>query len=606
MTWPTTSLIDDFNRANNGGAIGGTVWSTPIWPGDFSIGIISNQAYNSNSGVNWKDNYITTALSSADEEVYITVATLPSTTENVGIYTRLASLNSSSLKGYEAYVFGNSDFQLFKVVNTTETQLGATVNSAFSAGDKFGLESIGTTHTIYKFHSAAWSSVLSRTDSSVTAAGNIGFQIEGNNARVDDFSGGAVVGGGTTYNLKSDMRGRGSEQLTPNLNKSFSGNLDAYGKETLTPGKTYNGASGNLDAYGKESLIPGKGFGINGNLEAYGKESFTENKSVSFSGNLDGYGKDNFVENKTAQLAGNMEGYGKEQLTPGKTYSFLGNLLGKAGEVFTPAKAYGLAANLDGLGKLSGTITKTLGMRLDAVGRGLLSGMPQLVSGVQYLLKGDFRGRGDTRLTPTQTMQSSANMRGKGEINPTPTLTSQLKAVFLGKGDLDGRPQLISGLQKVLSASMVGMGRLVGTLTQTKQAGSNLDGRGDIAGQPGQTKQAGGNFRGAGDIQAVPARQVSVSGNFQGKARETFIQTKAAGLFANLEGVAKLSGIAQKTVIAKVVMVGRGWLRSTITMEIPVSGPNPLSTPFTRFKVAVSSTKAIVANAYNKIKIESD
>lgn len=181
-------------------------------------------------------------------------------------------------------------------------------------------------------------------------------------------------GGSTTYNLQSDMRGRGGEQLTPTLEKAFTGNLDAYGKDQLIPGKTLSGASGNFQ--GKSGA--------------------------------------------------------SEKLTPAKSFSLVGNFLGKAGEAFTPGKAFGLAATLDGLGKLSGTVGKTLGVRLEAAGLGLLSGMPQLISGVQYLLKGDFRGRGDTQATLTQTLQTAAKMRGNGEAISTPARQGSISGNMRG------------------------------------------------------------------------------------------------------------------------------------------------------------------------------
>jgi hypothetical protein len=330
MAFPTTSVLDAFTRAN--GALGAS-WTNGFYGDGSNLQVNSNQLANSAAG------YSSAEYNTAygpDVELYLTLPTMDTAAFYFLSVRKGGTLGSPTGYYLEINQFGNKLVRMDG--GGTETPLGANFTQAVASGDSVGLSVVGSTITAYyKAAAGSWTIIATRTDSTYTGTGLLSIDYNSTTARLDDFGGGTVVtGGGTTFNLKGDMRGRGNEQLTPKLNKTFTGNLDGYGKDKLTPGKTYNGITGNLDAYGKEQLTPGKGFGITGNMEGYGKESFTENKNVSFSGQLDGYGKDNFVENKTSQLSANMEGYGKENVIPGKSYSFSGNLDGKAGEKLTP------------------------------------------------------------------------------------------------------------------------------------------------------------------------------------------------------------------------------------------------------------------------------
>lgn len=577
----TTPVIDNFNRANGNNVYSNGPWgANPIWGGDNSL-VISSNAAKANGG--WGDVY-TSNSGYTDSEAYATVAATGGTDGYLEIMVRGSGGNSGNPSYYSIQwsQHDNHDdtWRVYRSAGGVYTQLGAQFTQAPAAGHRYGITAVGSTISGYYDTGSGFVTKVTTTDTLHTS-GCLGFELYGSSA-IDDFGGGAPVAGGTTFNLQANLRGRGGEKLTPALDKIFIGNLDAYGKDKLTPGKTYNGGSANLDAYGRESLMQGLGWGLASNLDGNARESFAENKAIAFNVNLDGYGREVLNPARSVQTGANLDGHGWEQSTPGKTYavssnldgrggetftpgkgfSLLGNFLGRAGENLTPGKLYGVTANLYGLGKVSATITKSLSLRLDTVGRGLFAATPQLLSGTQYILSAILRGQGAVRSTPTRTLQTAGTFQGKGDFQPTPTLTSQLKAFFTGKGEVDVRPTLISGVQKLLSASLVGLGRLAGQLTEIKQAGANLDGRGDMAGQPGQTKQAGAVFRGKGEVNPIVGRQSSITGSMRGSDRVSFIQSKAVQLLADLDAGARFKATVQKTITIETVMVGRGWLRA--------------------------------------------
>jgi hypothetical protein len=193
----STAVLDTFNRANSTTTLGSN-WSllTDFTLGGTNLGINTNAAYKG-SGTGYVVMYWNPATFGPLCEAYITVATEPSSGQNVAVYARTQQPGSGTNDGYNvAYTTGSPDsWKITRSDNGVDTQLGASVNQAVAAGEKILIECNGSTITGYLFTGGAWVAVLSRTDTTYSAAGNIGFYGTGADTtwRYDDFGGGTVL-----------------------------------------------------------------------------------------------------------------------------------------------------------------------------------------------------------------------------------------------------------------------------------------------------------------------------------------------------------------------------------------------------------------------------
>lgn len=190
--FPSTGLLDTFDRADAAGSLGSR-WSSPFEPTFGSLGILSNKCY---PATGFKDNYWTGAFD-ADQEVHVTLSTLPSAVGPIRIYARQQNHNGGSRNAYYIETQYDGAGWIGKVVAGAASGLGSGWGAgSVAAGDKIALRCIGTRITAYKFSGGAWSVLESLTDSSVTGSGTIGLQVrDDTTARFDDFGGGSVGAG---------------------------------------------------------------------------------------------------------------------------------------------------------------------------------------------------------------------------------------------------------------------------------------------------------------------------------------------------------------------------------------------------------------------------
>jgi hypothetical protein len=200
LSFPTTGVIDSFNRADEDPLSDGGKWS--IGPDDF--GGTNNLRVNGNAcamGVATSGNgYRNDQDYGPDLEVYCTIVdVLPSTA--IILYARCVNIGAGTTDGYACYFnfSGTDDALICRIDNDSLVGLGSTIvpGTPYAVGDKLGLECIGSTIAAYVFQSGAWSQLGTRTDGTYTAAGKIGLRLadSGANARVDAFGGGTVAGG---------------------------------------------------------------------------------------------------------------------------------------------------------------------------------------------------------------------------------------------------------------------------------------------------------------------------------------------------------------------------------------------------------------------------
>lgn len=202
MAFPTTSVLDDFNRGNEGPPPS-VAWGTgSIDTSTSTLKVVSNKCVD--DATTFTGGYYGTSYG-PDCECYVTLATLMTDTTNVDVFVRLVDQGTADRNGYEfRYTRDDSKpggiTRMFRLDDSGgETQLGASVNDtsgALAAGDKIGCEAIGSDIAGYRYRAAAWSSILSRSDATYSAAGRLGLRSgDGLNAvAFDDFGGGTIGG----------------------------------------------------------------------------------------------------------------------------------------------------------------------------------------------------------------------------------------------------------------------------------------------------------------------------------------------------------------------------------------------------------------------------
>ena len=182
VTFPTTPLIDNFNRAD--GAIGSQY--SMAWTGSIPDTITSNQVVAKTGG---SGSYLNTPLP-ANQEVYFKVVTPPSggTAGEIDIEVRWQGLSGP---GYYASIF-NGAWQINKYDGANLTSLNSVVASPPSAGDSVGMSIVGNVITLfYKAGSSPWVQMVQATDSTYTGGGYVGWWM-GDGGVIDDFSGGST------------------------------------------------------------------------------------------------------------------------------------------------------------------------------------------------------------------------------------------------------------------------------------------------------------------------------------------------------------------------------------------------------------------------------
>lgn len=199
MAFPTTSVLDDFNRADGDA---GANWTGDLigasWP---KPDVASNQL-RADVGNAFSSGWWNVATYGPDCEVYCTFATAPGNA--VRLYARGSDFGTATYDGYEIEC-DNSSSYLQKVVNGTRTTIQS-FGVLFASGDSVGMEVTGTSTTTIRCYrkpsGGAWGQIgTDQTDASspLTAAGHLGIVfVNDSTARIDNFGGGTIVAAATT------------------------------------------------------------------------------------------------------------------------------------------------------------------------------------------------------------------------------------------------------------------------------------------------------------------------------------------------------------------------------------------------------------------------
>jgi hypothetical protein len=197
MSFPTTPVLDNFNRANENPLSGGGNWSGSPW----DSGTATLPKLQSNAVEDATASYIAsswwTAISAADVEVYVDMLGVTSA-YNVLVGCRITGSNPTANCYRGGYFPGIPAMRIHKLISGAVTQVQSLSPPVFSVGDSVGLSVIGTTLTLHYQHSAVWTDMTPITDSSVTGAGFIGLSVYHNlttGTTADNFGGGVPAGG---------------------------------------------------------------------------------------------------------------------------------------------------------------------------------------------------------------------------------------------------------------------------------------------------------------------------------------------------------------------------------------------------------------------------
>lgn len=206
MAFPTTSVLTTFTGTDENPLSEGGNWAQGPDLSQTPAARVSNQAKNSvdtTNNLNSRSYWVASQFG-PDLEAYATIAALPNSGKGVSVWGRLHN-PTGSYEAYLAVYTTGTGFRLFKVTaGGTFAQLGSTDATAASAGDKIGLECIGTTIRCLHFTGGSWVQRVSATDSAISGAGYLAIEFGSNDlgsGKLDDFGGGTVVGTAVTQNL---------------------------------------------------------------------------------------------------------------------------------------------------------------------------------------------------------------------------------------------------------------------------------------------------------------------------------------------------------------------------------------------------------------------
>lgn len=192
MPFPSTQILDDFNRANEL-PLDNDTWGSQVFDGDGNLQVVSNQCkgFGDGSGNNqgWLTQY------GPDCEIYVEIVNI-SGEDSIQIFARLSAIGGS-FDGYSVRARGGAtnNLILLRWDDTSLTAL-ATLSQTVSNGDWFGLRLIGNQITVfYKDVSVSsdWFELGGATDSTHGAAGHLGLYIFGSANIIDNFGGGEII-----------------------------------------------------------------------------------------------------------------------------------------------------------------------------------------------------------------------------------------------------------------------------------------------------------------------------------------------------------------------------------------------------------------------------
>jgi len=195
-SFPSTSVIDNFDRANEGPPPTG--WLELYQNGTTGLAISSNQLAPTIVSDNCSG-YWTASTYGPDSEIYAIVANKGAVGDKIRLWFRTASPGViADVDGYAvsySNLSGTDTIAIRKIVNGTSTTISSTISQEVANGDGLGMSVVGNDLVLYyKSGSGPWTALTTVTDTSITAAGYLGVDLStgsgGLTLRLDSISGG--------------------------------------------------------------------------------------------------------------------------------------------------------------------------------------------------------------------------------------------------------------------------------------------------------------------------------------------------------------------------------------------------------------------------------
>lgn len=194
MAVPSTSVLDNFNRADEATLSGGGNWAASPSTGN-ALKLVSN-AVNGKTGSIANESYWTPGSSfGPDCEAYCTVVTIGG--GYLRLHVRVTNPASATVRtGYMMQWSNDSNgCRIFRETSTGSfTQLAQSSGARYVSGDVVVLNATSSTIAVYNNGTL----VLSVTNTVITAAGYIILGCGSNNWVIDDFGGGTATGAPAT------------------------------------------------------------------------------------------------------------------------------------------------------------------------------------------------------------------------------------------------------------------------------------------------------------------------------------------------------------------------------------------------------------------------
>lgn len=198
MAFPTTSILDTFDRANEGPPPSAN-WSSAIGALGGGFKVVSNACAVDGLGVaGAASDYWNVSTFPANCEAYFTITTLPTDTNSVQLFARGQQLGDLTADAYSVAIERDDTLgdtvAIVRLDNATGTVLGTPVSVTFQVGDSIGIELVGSSiRSKYKPVGGSWSQLDSQTDGTYTGTGYIGIIADNTAVVINDFGGGAIV-----------------------------------------------------------------------------------------------------------------------------------------------------------------------------------------------------------------------------------------------------------------------------------------------------------------------------------------------------------------------------------------------------------------------------
>ena len=191
MAFPSTPILDSFNRADENPLSGGGNWTAPIYSGEGPLKLASNTVTSSLVAPAPCGDYWSTTKYGPNCEVYATLAGgAPNT---FSLWARINNPNTGSEQGYLLDVNAtNGQVRVRYTVGSNRTNIVA-ISLTPGNGDKLGMRLVNNAiQAWWQPSGGVWVLLFTCADEHYRAAGFIGLRSESDTCLLDDFGGGTI------------------------------------------------------------------------------------------------------------------------------------------------------------------------------------------------------------------------------------------------------------------------------------------------------------------------------------------------------------------------------------------------------------------------------